>query len=136
MAFTVVDQGEKALLSQIAMDSQQKVILFIADILITDGTVYSQVTGANEASFPDYMRQTPVWGAPTTDANGKGTMTAQPITFTRGLGINPAQNVYGWALVSGTNLIGGERFPDAPKVFANQGDARTITPTMKLFNSP
>ena len=127
MALVVVDGGElialKALVNHTAQATNLTLCLFKSNT--TPGNTDTLAT-YTEADFTGYSAATLT--------GGSWVVTGNPITYAKQTFTSSAgsqnQDVYGYYLKAGTDLIYAERFTDGPYNIANNGDKIEVTPSL------
>lgn len=130
MAGTLVKTGKRRMLDSCVAEisTDMKLVLFKASVVISDDTVYGDLTIAD---YSGYSSQTVSFPASSIDGDAKASSLAPMITFTHSGG-GTSNVIYGYALVDvGDNtLIFVEMFA-APQSMSVSGDFIKITPTLK-----
>lgn len=127
MALVVVDGGElialKALVNHTAQSTNLTLCLYKSDT--TPGNTDTLAT-YTEADFTGYSAATLT--------GGSWVVTGNPVTYAKQTFTSSAgsqnQDVYGYYLKAGTDLIYAERFSDGPYNIANNGDKIEVTPSL------
>jgi len=127
MALVVCDGGElialKALVNHTAQSTNLTLKLYKSDT--TPGNT-DTAASYTEADFTGYSAATLT--------GSSWVVTGNPITYAKQTFTSSAgsqnQDVYGYYIVAGANLIYSERFSDGPYNIANDGDKIEVTPSL------
>lgn len=136
MSDKIPNEGEIRQLTELKNMANQRVILFKNDYTPVDGTTFANLT---EADFSNYSRQTPTWGAISTNGSGEAEMAASAVVFSHDGGAT-GNNVYGWALIDAAvgaeKVLAAARLSSPPKSMTLSGDSITVTLTHRLRQKP
>src|ERR1044072_2949235 len=133
MALKVPDVGEVNILDTLRgvwNSTTVRFHLYQTNYTPVDGSVLGDFT---EATFSGYAAIAVSSFAAATTVSNRGSTTANPITFTRGVG-ETSNSIYGYYVTDSTNtkLLFAERAPAPPISMTNVGDQIVITPVFTL----